>query len=59
MNLKSTAYVRSIEIRNLTYHFFNDVINLKDFDRSLLKIDKHSYKDIGIYYAGYIIIKKN
>ena len=33
------------------------MINIKDFDPSLLKIDKKSYKYIGIYYIGYITIK--
>ena len=35
------------------------MINIKKFDSNLLKIDKKSYKDIGIYYIGYITIKKN
>ena len=34
------------------------MINIKDFDSNLLKIDKKSYKNIGIYNIGYIIIKK-
>ena len=34
------------------------MINIKDFDSSLLKIDKKSYKNIGTYYIGYITIKK-
>ena len=32
---------------------------IKKFDSNLLKIDKISYKDIGIYNLGYITIKKN
>ena len=36
--------------------FFNDMINIKEFDSSLLKIDKKSYKNIGIYYIVYITI---
>ena len=32
--------------------------NIKEFNSSLLKIDKKSYKDIDIYYIGYITIKK-
>ena len=27
----------------------NDIIDLENFDSSLLKIDKKSYKNIGIY----------
>ena len=34
------------------------MINIKKFDSNLLKIDKKSYKDIGIYKIGYITIKK-
>ena len=33
------------------------MINIKEFDSSQLKIDKKSYKNIGIYYIGYIAIK--
>ena len=33
------------------------MINIKNFDRNLLKIDKKSYKSIDIYYTGYISIK--
>ena len=46
--------VKQINIKNRTYYFYNDQINLKDFDASLLKVDKEDYKDIGIYYIGYI-----
>ena len=34
------------------------MININDFDLNLLKINKKSYKDIEIYYIGYITIKK-
>ena len=50
--------IKQINIKNRTYCFFNDKINIKDFDSSLLKIDKKSYKNIGIYNIGYITIKK-
>ena len=33
------------------------MINIKNFDSNLLKIDKKSYKNIDIYYIGYITIK--
>ena len=50
--------VKQINIKNRTYYFYNDQINLKDFDASLLKIDKKDYKDIDIYYIGYVTVKK-
>ena len=49
--------IKQISIKNRTHYFFNDMINIKDFDPSLIKIDKKSYKNIGIYYIGYITIK--
>ena len=30
----------------------------KNFDAKLLKIDKKDYKDIDIYYIGYVTVKK-
>ena len=50
--------VKQIYIKNRTYCFYNDMISIKKFDSNLLKIDKSSYKDIGIYNIGYITIKK-
>ena len=50
--------VKQIEIKNGTYQFYNDVINLKSCESNLLKIDKKHYKGIDIYYIGYITIKK-
>ena len=32
--------IRQINIKNRTYYFYNDQINLKDFDAKLLKVDK-------------------
>ena len=48
--------IKQINIKNQTYYFFNDMINIKDFDSNLLKIDKKSQKNIDIYYIGYITI---
>ena len=50
--------VKQINIKNRTYHFYNDTINLKHFESKLLKIDIKSYKNIGIYNIGYVTIKK-
>ena len=50
--------VKQINIKNRTYYFYNDQINLKDFDARLLKVDKKDYKEIDIYYIGYVTVKK-
>ena len=43
--------VKQISIKNRTYYFYNDIIDPKNFEPNLLKIDKKSY-------TGYIAIKK-
>ena len=50
--------VKQINIKNLTYYFYNGMINIKNFDPILLKIDKKSFKGIRIYNIGYIMTKK-
>ena len=51
--------VKQINIKNRIYYFYHDIINLKDSESKLLKIDKKSYKNIVIYNIGYTTIKKN
>ena len=54
--------VKQINIKNRIiyriYYFYNDMINLKNFEPNLLKIDRKLYKNIRIYNIGYIAIKK-
>ena len=40
---------KQINIKNRSY-LYRNLIDLKDFDAGLLKIDKKSYKNIDIYY---------
>ena len=49
--------VKDINIKNRTYYFFNDIINIENFDLNNIKIDENSYKNIIIYYIGYVTIK--
>ena len=49
---------QQIRIKNQTYYFYNDIINIEESDSNLLKIDQKSYKHIDIYYIGYVTIKK-
>ena len=35
---------KKINIKNRTYYFFNDMINITNFDPSLIKIDKNHTK---------------
>ena len=50
--------VKQINIKSRTYYFYNDQINLKDFDAKFLKGDKKDYRQNNIYYIGYVTIKK-
>ena len=50
--------VKELNIKNQTNYYFNEIINIKDFHSNLLRIDKKQYKDIDIYYIGYITVKK-
>ena len=50
--------VKEIDIKNQTYFFFDDMIDIRNVHSNLLKIDKKSHKDIDIYYISYITIKK-
>ena len=49
---------KQINIKYRTYYFYNDIIDIENFDAGLLKIDKKSYKDINIYNIGYVTKKK-
>ena len=51
--------IKQINIKNRTYYFYNDQIDLKDFDAKLLKIDKKDYKEIDISYIGYVTVKNS
>ena len=49
--------VKYLDIKIRIYYFFSDVINIKIFDPNNIKIDEKSYKNIVIYYIGYVTIK--
>ena len=48
---------KQLNIKNRTYYFYDDLINLEDFDPSLLKLDKKSSLDVNIYCIGYVTQK--
>ena len=45
--------IKQINIKNRTYYFYNDIINLDEFDESRIRVDKKDFNDIDIYYLGY------
>ena len=50
--------IKQINIKNRTYYFYNDVINLDEFDESKIKVDRKNFNDIDIYYLSYEYKKK-
>ena len=48
--------IKDVSIKNDT-QFFNDIINVKNFDPNNIKIDEKSNKNILIYYIIYVTIK--
>ena len=51
--------VQAINIKNHTYYFFDDIVNIKDIDPNNIKTDGKSYKNIFICNIGYVTIKKD
>ena len=50
--------MKQINIKNRNYQFYDDIINLDEFDESKRKVDKKFFNDIDIYYLGYEYKKK-
>ena len=50
--------VTDLNIKNKTNYFFNDMMNIKDFQSNLLVIDKKPHKDFDTYYVGNNTTKK-
>ena len=46
-----------MNIKNRTYYFYNDLINIKDFNARLLKLDKKTSVGLSIYYIGFVTKK--
>ena len=50
--------VKQINIKNRTYYFYNDIIDLKNFKSNLIKIDKKSYKKLVFTTLDILQLKK-
>ena len=50
--------IKQIDIKNRTYYFYNDIINLDEFDESRIRVDKKDFNDIDMYCLGYEHNKK-
>ena len=43
---------KDMSIKNSTYYFFDDIIDIKNFDPNEIKIDEKSYKNLLTSYIG-------
>ena len=50
--------IRQLNIEGRTYYFYNDLINIKNFNSNNLKLDKKSALGNDVFYIGYIAKKK-
>ena len=57
--MRMSNKIKNIDMKNHIYYFFDNIINIKNFDPNLklTKVDEISYKNILIYYIGYVTIK--
>ena len=49
---------RDLNIKNRTYYYFDDIIDIKKFESNLLKIYNKLHKDFDIYYIAYDMVTK-
>ena len=45
---------RQLNIKNRYYYFYNDLINILNFEANNLKLDKKNSLGLDIYYIGYV-----
>ena len=50
---------KEIDIKNRTYYFYNDLINIKNFDPNMLKLDEKTVLNNSVYYTGYVTKRQN
>ena len=56
--MEKSDKVKDLNIKKGTHYFFNDVVDIENFDTNNIEIDEKSHKNILIYYIGYETIKK-
>ena len=50
--------VKSLEIKNTSYYYYDDIVHVDEFDKNLIKVNKtESRIGADIYYIGYIVNK--
>ena len=55
-NLKMSNKLKEINIKNYTYYFYDNIINIKNLDPNNINIDEKPNKNIFIYYIGCVTV---
>ena len=50
---------KQMNIKDRTYYFFNDFINISNFEASKLRLDKKTSIGLDIYFISYLIKSQN
>ena len=50
---------RQLKIKSRSYYFYNDLINILNFEANNLKLDKKNSLGLDIFYIGYVDKKPN
>ena len=50
--------VKQVDIKNRPYYFYNDMVNIKNFNPDLLKIDKNHLKTLVFITLDILQLKK-
>ena len=45
---------KQFSVKNRSYYFYNDLINVLNFEANNLKLDKKSWEDLDVYFIGYV-----
>ena len=49
--------INQLNIKNNTYYFYDDIIDIKNLQSDLLKIDKKPYKDFVFIILAILLLK--
>lgn len=49
--------IRKVEIKIRSYYFLNEMTDIKNLNPKKITINKNSYKNILVYYTGYVTVK--
>ena len=51
--------VKDVDIKNQTYYFHHNIINIENFDLNNIKKVEESCKIFLVYYIGYVTIRNS